>query len=201
MQKLSVLILVFCIVFLVIGLLPVHGEGEIYSDVLRLHVLANSDSEEDQALKLKVRDALLSASEPLLADCRTRDEAEHALRENIPLLEQTAKETLAAHGCDDSVAITLNEEVYPTRNYESFCFPSGRYLSLRVMIGEAEGQNWWCVLFPPMCLGAASKQETEDAYISVGFTGEQYRVITQTERPAYQVRFRLLEVIEEATRK
>ncbi len=201
MQKISVLILAFCVVFLVIGLLPVHGESEIYSDVLRLHVLANSDSEEDQALKLQVRDAILAVSEPLLGGCATREEAEAVVRENIPLLEQTAKETLTAHGCAHSVAVTLDEEVYPTRNYDSFCFPSGRYLSLRVMIGEAEGQNWWCVLFPPMCLGAASREQSEDAYISVGFTGEQYRVITKSDHPTYQVRFRLLEVIEEATRK
>ena len=201
MQKLSILILTFCLIFLVIGLLPVHGETEIYSDVLRLHVLANSDSEEDQALKLAVRDAILEVSEPLLRLCDTREEAAATVRENIPLLAQAAEDTLAAHGCSHSVRITLDEEVYPTRNYETFCFPSGQYLSLRVMIGDADGQNWWCVLFPPMCLGAASRSSSEDAYISVGFTEDQYRVITETDRPAYQVRFRLLEVIEEATRR
>ena len=200
MQKISVLIVTVCTIFLLIGLLPVHGESEIYSQTLRLHVLANSDSEEDQALKLEVRDAILAVSEPLLSACGTREEAEAAVRENLPLLEQTAKDVLAAHGRADAVRAELSEEVYPTRNYEAFCFPSGRYLSLRVMIGEAEGQNWWCVLFPPMCLGAASETKTEEAYISVGFTGEQYRVITETDHPTYRVRFRLLEVIEEATR-
>lgn len=200
MQKISVLIVTVCTIFLLIGLLPVHGESEIYSQTLRLHVLANSDSKEDQALKLEVRDAILAVSEPLLSACGTREEAEAAVRENLPLLEQTARDVLASHGRADAVRAELSEEVYPTRNYEAFCFPSGRYLSLRVMIGEAEGQNWWCVLFPPMCLGAASETSAEEACISVGFTGEQYRVITETEHPTYRVRFRLLEVIEEATR-
>ena len=196
MQKLSVLIVTLCVIFLLIGLLPVHGESGIYENALRLHVLANSDSAEDQALKLAVRDAVLELGAPLLSDCSTREEAEAVIRENIPLLEAAAKSVIAANGRSDAVSVTLGEEVYPTRSYDAFCFPAGRYLSLRVMIGEAEGQNWWCVLFPPMCLGAAS--ETSDADLPVGFTGEQYRVITESDRSTYQIRFRLLEVIEDA---
>ena len=95
--------------------------------------------------------------------------------------------------------VELGEEEYPTKNYESFCFPSGSYVSLRVLIGDAEGQNWWCVLFPPLCLSAATdKSSTEDAFIAVGLTQEQYKVITETDDTTYEVRFKILEGIEDA---
>ena len=199
-KKFAALLATLCLLVLVIGVLPVHGESELYGNVLRLHVLANSDSEEDQTLKLLVRDAILRESELVLRDCQTRDEAIEAVQANRSALERAAREALDGQGCDDPVSVTLSEEVYPTRNYESFCFPSGRYLSLRVLIGDAEGQNWWCVLFPPMCLGAASNADAEDALISVGLTGSQYRVITESDEPIYSVRFRILEVFEETLR-
>ncbi len=200
-KKGLLLTLTVCLLILVLSILPVHGESELYDNVLRLHVIANSDSEEDQALKLKVRDAVLRESEVLLADCQTREAALAKVQEHLPRLEQAACEVLQNENCFDSVRAELGEEVYPTRNYESFCFPSGNYLSLRIVIGEGEGQNWWCVLYPPMCLSAASaKDAQEDAYISVGFTGEQYRVITETDTPRYRARFRILEAFEEALR-
>ena len=200
-KKALILTLTVCILVLVLGVLPVHGESELYDNVLRLHVLANSDSEEDQALKLKVRDAILAESQALFVECSTREEATELVKTNLPAFEEIARQTLQAEGCDDSVRIELGEEVYPTRNYESFCFPSGSYLSLRIIIGEGKGENWWCVLYPPMCLSAASAKATqEDAYISVGFTGEQYRIITETDTPRYRARFRILEVMEEALR-
>ena len=201
MKNILKITVTLCILVLLIGILPIHGESEIYSDVVRLHVLANSDSEEDQALKLQVRDAILEVSEPIFADCRTQEDAIAAVHANYALLENAAKSAIAAAGRDDTVRIELGEEVYPTRNYESFCFPSGSYVSLRVLIGEAEGQNWWCVLFPPMCLGAATEGSAEEACIAVGLTGEQYRVITETDTPTYTVRFRMLEVFEEALRR
>ena len=96
--------------------------------------------------------------------------------------------------------LKLSEEEYPIRTYGAVCFPSGRYLSLQILIGEAEGKNWWCVLFPPLCLSAATEtKENEDAFISVGLSTDQYRVITETQEPPYKVRFKILEVIEAAT--
>ena len=200
-KKALILTLTVCILILVLGVLPVHGESELYDNVLRLHVLANSDGDEDQALKLKVRDAVLAESQSLFVECSTREEAIELVKSNLPAFEEIARQTLRAEGCDDSVRVELGEEVYPTRTYESLCFPSGSYLSLRIILGEGEGENWWCVLYPPMCLSAASAKATqEDAYISVGFTGEQYRIITETDTPRYRVRFRILEVMEEALR-
>lgn len=177
-------------------ILPIHGEAGIYDNVIRLHVLANSDSEADQAIKLTVRDAVTEKTQTLLQNVNNRAEAEAVLRQSLPLLEDTAREALRQAGSADAVAVTLSEERYPTRQYESLAFPAGEYLSLRVMIGEAEGQNWWCVLFPPLCLSAASAQDTEAVCLSAGLTGEQYRVIADTGSTTYKLRFKILEVAE-----
>lgn len=194
-------LLTVCILFLLLGILPIHGEEQIYQSVLRLHVLANSDSAEDQALKLQVRDAVLEAATPLLEGCTDRADAITRVGDNLARLEDAARRVIVEAGREDPVRVTLSEEVYPTKAYEGFCFPSGEYASLRVMIGDAEGQNWWCVLFPPLCVGAATEGRSEEACVAVGLTGEQYRVITETDRPTYVARFRILEVFEEAARK
>lgn len=181
-------------------ILPIHGEAELYDNVIRLHVLANSDSEEDQALKLTVRDAVLEKTKTMLENVDSREGAEAVLRENLPIIEQAAKDALRAKGAENSVSVELGQESYPTREYERLAFPAGEYLSLRVMIGEAEGQNWWCVLFPPLCLTAAtaqSEQETQSVCLSAGLSGEQYRMIADTDETKYKLRFKILEVAEE----
>lgn len=199
MRKLWILTLTVCLLVLTIGLLPVHGEEEIYDNVLRLHVLANSDSEEDQALKLAVRDAILAVGNGLLDGAKSREEAADILQKNLPLFEEAAKQTIIEAGYEYPVRLSLTEEDYPTKSYGAVCFPSGEYLSLRVIIGEGEGQNWWCVLYPPLCMSAATAEREEEAFISVGLVGDQYRVITETESPTYRVRFKLLEVFERVT--
>ena len=182
-----------------IALLPVHGERAIYGAVIRLHVIANSDSEEDQALKLRVRDAVLALASERLAGCGDRDEAQARLGEMLSELEAEAARVVAEAGRTDAVRVMLGEEEYPRRDYETFCFPSGRYLSLRVMIGEAQGQNFWCVLFPPLCMSAASvsQEQAEEEFIAVGLSKDQYAVITETDKTKYKIRFRLLEVLGE----
>ncbi len=192
-----ILIVTFAIIGLctILTILPIHSEGQIYDSVLRLHVLANSDSEEDQALKLKVRDAILADTAHLFADCKGRDEASAVVKENLPLLQMSAERAVSEAGYSYPVRIELGEEEYPTKNYESACFPAGEYLSLRVLIGEGEGQNWWCVLFPPLCVSAASES---DGSVEVGLYGDQYAIVTETEDIKYKIRFKLLEAIEKA---
>ena len=180
---------------LVVGMLPVQGEAEIYNKVVRLHVLANSNSEEDQAVKLAVRDAILKVTVPLLQNCRTKEEAVMLLEENRTLLTETAQSVLQKEGFEDTVHIEMDLEDYPTRTYDALCFPAGEYISMRVSLGEGEGKNWWCCLFPPLCLGAAtvSNEVAEDACISVGFTPVQYKIITESDKPVYKARFKILE--------
>lgn len=197
-KRLLSVTLVLCALLLFIGLFPVHGEAEIYDTVVRLHVLANSDTEEDQARKLRVRDAVLEVTSPLLANCHTQKEATEILEAHTEDIQKAAEGVLRAEGRDDPVSVVLGLEDYPERDYDSFCFPSGSYLSLRVCIGSAEGKNWWCCLFPPLCLGSAtvSSEDAEDAFISVGLTPSQYKIITESQQPVYKVRFKLLELLQ-----
>ena len=183
--------------------LPVHGESALYDAVIRLHVVANSDSEQDQALKMVVRDAVLARASEYLAGCESRAEAEEQLQSILPELELTAARTLAERGCELPVRVVLGKEEYPTRNYESFSFPAGEYLSLRVLIGQGEGQNFWCVLFPPLCSSVASvtRERAEDEFIAVGLNKQQYGIITETSDAQYKIRFRLLEVLQPLLRK
>ncbi|MBR6681097.1 MAG: stage II sporulation protein R [Clostridia bacterium] len=198
MKALLTVSICICITFMILSFMPVHGESEIYSSVLRLHVLANSDSDEDQALKLKVRDTVLEKAAELTRGCTSLESAEAVLHANKETIRKAAQARVEAEGYDYPVSVELGIEEYPTRTYESLCFPSGNYLSLRVMIGDADGKNWWCVLFPPMCLSAASGSECEDAFISVGLNPDQYQIITETEDVKYNVRFKILEAIEGA---
>ena len=192
-RLLIVTILILCLT-VIVNALPIHGEAEVYDNVVRLHVIANSDSEADQALKLAVRDAVLQETQSLFVGCKSKGEAENSVKQNISLIESVAQETIRANGYDYAVSVELGIEEYPTKNYESCCFPSGEYMSLKIKIGEAVGQNWWCVLFPPLCLGAASN--SEQAFTEVGLSGDQYNMITQTDNPKYKIRFKLLEVFE-----
>lgn len=172
---------------------PTAADAAVYDDVLRLHVIAASDSEADQAVKLAVRDALLEVTAPILAGCTSRDEAGARLADAAVLLEQTAEDTA---GCDATVL--LGDERYPSRTYAAAALPAGEYLSLRVVLGEGEGQNWWCVLFPPLCLSAAT--DTEAVCIEAGLTPEEYRLIagkTDGGEVRYRVKFKLLEMMIE----
>ena len=199
-KKFYVAIVILLVTMMALSFLPVHGERDIYDTVVRLHVLANSDSEADQALKLRVRDAVLEVSAPMVEDCGSQAEAVETLTAHLAELEAAAAEVIAAEGYDYPVTVLLGEEDYPTRTYESCAFPAGTYVSLRVCIGEAEGQNWWCCLVPPLCLSAATAKneaDNEDAFIQVGLTKDQYGIITETGKTKYKVRFKLLEVLED----
>ena len=196
-KKLLICTFVILALALIVGMFPVHGESEIYDTVVRLHVLANSDTVEDQALKLKVRDEVIKTVSPAVEGCKSQSEAALAIERIMPEIKEAAVRTIEDNGYNYSVEVLLGEEYYPTKTYESCAFPEGKYLSLRVLIGEGEGENWWCCLFPPLCLSAATDQgkSNEDAFISVGLNADQYKIVTETENPKYKVRFKILETI------
>ena len=196
MRKLTVATVCILLVFLFLGLMPTHGEEGLYDKVLRLHVLANSDSDEDQALKLRVRDRIVALCGERLADCVTLADAKTRLETLREELTAAAREVVLEAGFDYPVRVTLTREQYPKRTYDGLCFPSGEYLSLRVILGEGKGQNWWCVLFPPLCLGTATKSEREDMFIEAGFTPGQYKIITESDKVTYKIKFKCLEWLE-----
>ena len=195
MKKILTLVFVFALCLVALNFLPVHCEEAIYNSVIRLHVIAASDSDSDQALKLKVRDAVLSGLSTLSEGCSSKSEAEEKLASQLDEIRAVALETLAAEGCDCQVSVSLGKEKYPQKNYDGVCFPAGEYTSLRIVIGEGEGKNWWCVLFPQLCLAGAKNAEA--AFVEVGLTPEQYRVITETDVPKYKLRFKIIDIIGE----
>lgn len=188
----------FCVsvvlLMLIMPFLPVRDEGEIYENTLRLHVLANSDSTEDQTLKLLVRDAMVEETAKLSSECSNLSEAKNVYADNLEYLQKVAENVIRSEGKDDMVTVSLGEEYYPERQYGNIRLPSGRYNSLKVSIGESEGQNWWCVLFPPLCVEAA---EAEEELVATGFTPNQIKVLTDSETPKYVIRFRILEWFED----
>ena len=195
MKKWICLSLALVCLLAVFAVLPIHGEAGVYDNVIRLHVLANSDGEKDQALKLLVRDAVLAESRVLLDGVSTRSEAEEVLRGALPQIKEVAENALSGAGVSAPVEVVLGQEDYPRREYEALAFPAGEYLSLQVRIGAATGQNWWCVLFPPLCLSAATA-ENKTVCLSAGLTEGQYRMIAGADNTGYKLKFKLLEVAE-----
>ena len=185
-----VIVLALCVAF---SFLPVFGEENIYDSVIRLHVIANSDSDTDQADKLAVRDAILEYISGELSNESGIVSASGKIDSLLGEIEHISRETLAARGCSLEVHAQFGKESYPEREYEGYALPAGEYVSLRVVIGEGAGHNWWCVLFPPICTGAAERRD----FIEAGLTSEGYRMITDTEKPRYKVRFRILEILSD----
>ncbi|MBR3802902.1 MAG: stage II sporulation protein R [Clostridia bacterium] len=169
------------------------GCAEVRRDVLRLHVVAASDSELDQSLKLKVRDAVLEKGGELFDGTVTADEAEKIITPRVDELKAAAEEVLSENGCDYKVDITVGEEYFATRCYENFTMPAGVYTAVRVNIGPADGQNWWCVMFPPLCLPAASADA--DAF----FTDDEMKIVSAS--PKYEPRFKIVEIYESIKNK
>ena len=179
----------------VLPFLPIHGEEGIYENVVRLHILAASDSEGDQRDKLAVRDALLAAYGKEL-DCASEADAEARVRDLLPEIKATAEKTLRSRGSDAPVRVTFTDEVYPERTYGELHFPAGTYHSLRILIGEGEGKNWWCVLFPPLCVGAAGGEEVAPELEKdppAGLTDSQWGLLSRDGK--YEIRFRILELL------
>lgn len=160
--------------------------------VIRLHVIGASDSAEDQAVKLQVRDAVLSQAEPWLEGTSSTQEAAAALAAHLPELARTGAETAGV----PVTASLENDAWFPTKEYGDFALPAGRYPALKLTIGEGEGRNWWCVVFPPLCTDSVTETAAQRAG---SFTGGQVRLITG-ESEGYVVKFKLLELWNEWTR-
>ncbi len=161
---------------------------DISQKVLRLHVLANSDRDEDQALKLLVRDAILEESGELFGASENKAEAMKIAADHLDELETAARQVLRDHGCHDEVAVELAEVYFNTRTYGGVTMPAGYYDALQIKIGAAAGHNWWCVLFPSLCIPCATTVELDDV-----LTPEELELV---ERSGYDVRFKVVEWYE-----
>lgn len=164
---------------------------EIRSDVLRLHVIANSDSSVDQNLKLRLRDYILEEGEDIFDGSVNVENAVEKIEPKLSELEKSAETFVKSAGFDYDVKITLSNEYFTTRTYESVTLPAGKYLALRVVIGSGEGHNWWCVMFPPMCVPAADKKDE----IENVFTDKEIKLVES--KPKYEPRFKVVEIYEQ----
>jgi len=167
----------------------------IREKVLRLHVIANSDTQVDQKLKLKVRDSIISESEEIFTDTDSLITAENEIVKALPKIEECAEKAVKNEGFSYEVTVKFEPSYFPTRTYEDVTLPAGFYKSLKVIIGGGKGKNWWCVLFPPMCLPAAMKEEE---VLSTVLTEDELSLVSS--EPKYEIRFWIVEKLQEFKR-
>ncbi len=169
--------------------------AQIRKEILRLHVIANSDSVVDQNLKLAVRDALLAEGVEIFNGSVNIQNAIEKINPELERLKKTAKAVISERGFDYAVKITLSREYFTTRTYETVTLPAGEYLALRVVIGKGEGKNWWCVMFPPMCISAAEETDKLENILT------QDEVTLVKKSPKFEPRFKIVELYETIKQK
>ncbi len=172
----------------------IQTSERISDDVFRLHILANSDNEEDQQLKLKVRDAVLKKGQNVFTDCSSLEDIIASCESNIDLFEETATECIKENGYNYSVNAYVDKEYFNTREYEEITLPSGIYNALKIEIGEAKGHNWWCVMFPAICLSAVSDSEMNNI-----LDEEEIELINSDNK--FEIRFKIVEIYEKIKSK
>ena len=171
------------------GILLLAKEKQKITDgVIRLHVVGASNSEFDQAVKLEVRDAVLETVSRLTEGASCKEETQKILADNLDVIQSAADGKLSQLGCEEQTDISLCEEKFSTRHYDTFSLPAGVYDSLRITIGPGEGRNWWCVVFPSFCVSATS-DEFRDKAVAAGFTEESAMALAGE----YEIRFFLLD--------
>ena len=172
----------------------IETSERISDDVFRLHILANSDNENDQALKLKVRDAVLEQGQNVFTQCSSLDEIIYSCENNIDLFRNTAEACIRQNGYDYAVNAYVDKEYFNTREYEEITLPSGIYNALKIEIGEAKGRNWWCVMFPAICLPEVSESKMTEV-----LDEEEMELINSGSK--FEVRFKIVEIYEKIKSK
>lgn len=191
MKKIAKLLLVLILIFGLLWCGTVIADRQTLSeDLIRLHVVGASDTQEDQQIKLQVRDALIGYLQQHMPEPEDVEAAKEALKGMLSQLEETANAVLSEAGVTDRVKVTLTKEEFPTRHYDTFSLPAGVYESLRVTIGEGQGKNWWCVVFPSLCMPATTEGFADTA-AGAGFSDSLSGVLQG--QSGYEIRFFLLD--------
>ncbi len=183
-----------CIAFVLVviySLIPFQAQCDnISRDVFRLHILANSDSDHDQSVKLKVRDRVLEYSKGLFESAKSKQEAESLVSSNLDNITRVAQNELKDLGCDQTVKAEIKKMYFTTRYYDSYTLPSGMYDALRITIGSGKGHNWWCVMYPSICVSAAAEQ---DEKAKQALDDDEYEIIKNEK---YSYKFKVVELFE-----
>ncbi|MDO4810429.1 MAG: stage II sporulation protein R [Eubacteriales bacterium] len=175
------------------GAWTAHSQDALARKMIRLHVIANSDSEQDQVLKLQVRDIILDQATAILEEADNMAQAVQKLEQSLPDMESIAAKEINDRGYHYPVTARLEETEFPTKEYDGFRLPSGEYLALRIVIGEGAGKNWWCVVFPPLCTTAAT--DLGETAMAAGWNEKDVSFITE-EDEGYVLKFRAVELWE-----
>lgn len=193
MKKLVKFVLYFVSIITLLHVITAWKDKDfLRENIIRLHVVGNSNTEEDQNIKLQVKDAVVAYLTPTLEECSDQDAAKLFLQENLDTIKEIADNVLRNIGSNDRTVVSISEEPFDTRHYNSFSLPSGIYQALRIQIGKAEGRNWWCVAFPGLCLPSTS-QEFVDAAVSSGFQEDLANTLSQ--EGGLELRFYLLDTL------
>lgn len=192
LRKWECVLLVIVAVLLLSGAVLEENAQALSDQFIRLHVIANSDSKDDQTMKLAVRDEILAYAETVLPAGLSMEETEELLSARLHELEAVGAKAVIAYGADYPVSVSLTDTHFPTKVYEDFALPAGNYRALQVVIGAGGGENWWCVLFPPLCLGAVTEDVATEA-MAYGVEEDSVRLITG-EDEGYILKFKCLEL-------
>lgn len=191
--------------------MTIHSEAEKIENIsvnykeklIRFHVIANSDSDEDQALKLKVRDAVIEYLQPKLAKSSSIEESEEIIKSEYNKLEEISKNIISKNGYNYEVKVGIELSNFPAKQYSNIVLPAGEYKALKIIIGEGEGKNWWCVMFPPLCFvnedNGVIDEETDEKLREV-LTKEEYELIAQKNKnqsSKVKFKFKIVEILEQ----
>ena len=191
--KAGFVIFVFIFIFSVVTYAKTM-QNNIADSVLRLHILANSNSQADMELKLRVRDRIIEEGITVFDKNSNLAQAEQFVRENSDYIKKIAEDEIRKCGYSYSVRIIIDEFPFPARFYDSIMLPSGKYKAVRIIIGEGKGENWWCVMYPPMCVIDKVTVENGKQRLKNSLSGEEYRLISK-ETPPAEIRFKIVDVI------
>ena len=193
-KTVSISILSLCLILVLYIFNSITIQHSLAKKVLRLHILANSNSTFDQTLKLKVRDKVVEFLTPQLKNCANLNETKQIISKNIDNIKNIANEVVLENA-NYPVSVSLNTSNFPTKHYQNVSFPAGEYEALKIIIGEGKGNNWWCVMFPPLCFtnsSAGTFNEESDQTLKENLTDEEYKLINSN-NPDVKIKFRLLE--------
>ncbi len=186
-----------CIAFVLTVLysvIPFQAEcTDISNEVFRLHILASSDSEYDQNVKLSVRDKVLEYTESLFQNAKSKEDAEQVISQNLPAITEVAQNEVYRSGSNDKVKAEITNMYFTTRHYDSYTLPSGMYDALRITIGEGKGHNWWCVMYPSLCIYS---EENRDEKAKEVFDDAQYDIVKNEK---YEYKFKIVEIFEKCS--
>lgn len=199
-KRTFIILILLCIFILISAISYVNAVStDISNSVFRLHVIANSDSNEDQNLKYKVRDAVLEYMNSISIDCSSKSEVIELANEHKDDFYQIAKQVILDNGYNYDVDIKIGNFDFPTKHYGDISFPAGNYDALRIEIGNASGQNWWCVMFPPLCFVDVTSgvvPEESKSMIEDNLSAEEYSIVSNQSNPDIQFKFSLIEMFQ-----